>query len=155
MPVVSILVQHLLHMNPTSSARYQHNHLDWCFMALWFSKVLAFEVANTRVMHFRSIDSHISLIYSTWLFSMVAYTVHRGNCSTGDMETPRINSKLLRLRQNGLHRANIFNLTFSYKNIWIATMFVSKGPINKKPSLVQIMDRRQTGDKALSEPLMA
>ena len=36
----------------------------------------------------------------------------------------------------------------------ISLNFVSEGPINKKPTLVQIMAWRQTGDKPLSEPMM-
>ena len=34
-------------------------------------------------------------------------------------------------------------------------IFVTKGPINNIPALVQIMAWCQLGDKALSEPIMA
>ena len=45
------------------------------------------------------------------------------------------------------------------ENVWIlikiSLKFVPKGPINNIPALVQIMAWRQTGDKPLSEPMMA
>ena len=37
----------------------------------------------------------------------------------------------------------------------ISSKFVVNGPINNIPALVQIMARRRTGDKPLSEPMMA
>ena len=38
--------------------------------------------------------------------------------------------------------------------IKISLKFVPKGPINNIPALVQIMARRRSGDKPLSEPMM-
>ena len=65
----------------------------------------------------------------------------------------------LKSRQNGLHFAdNIFKCIFLDENVWIpieiSLEFVSKGPINNIPALVQIMAWRRPGDKPLSEPMM-
>ena len=61
--------------------------------------------------------------------------------------------------------ADIFQTTFSNAFPWmkmfqfcrikISSKFVSKGPINNNPALVQIMAWRRSGDKPLSEPMMA
>ena len=65
----------------------------------------------------------------------------------------------LRPRQNGRRFADdTFKRIFRNENvrisIKISLMFVPKGPINNIPALVQIMARRRTGDKPLSEPMM-
>ena len=70
---------------------------------------------------------------------------------------PRFNA--LRLRQNGRHFPDdIFQCIFLNENVWISIKisltFVPKGPINNIPALVQIMARRWSGDKPLSEPMM-
>ena len=65
----------------------------------------------------------------------------------------------LRPRQNGRHFADdslkgIFlneNVRISIKN---SLTFVSRGPINNIPALVQIMAWRRPGDEPLSEPMM-
>ena len=50
------------------------------------------------------------------------------------------------------------NAFFLNENVWIlikiTVMFVSKCAINNIPALIQIMDWRRPGDKALSEPMM-
>ena len=60
--------------------------------------------------------------------------------------------------------ANILQMIFSnqfflYESciilIQISLKFVPKGSINNKPALVQIMAWHQTGNKPLSEPMMA
>ena len=60
----------------------------------------------------------------------------------------------LRPGQNGRHFTDIL----LNENVWIpneiSLKFVSKGPINNIPSLVQIMAWRRPGDKPLSEPMM-
>ena len=66
----------------------------------------------------------------------------------------------LRPKQNGLRFPNdIFKRIFMNENIWISIeislKFVPKGPINNIPALVQIMAWRRTGDKPLSEAMMA
>ena len=66
----------------------------------------------------------------------------------------------LRLRQNGRRFPNdIFKCIFLNENTWISIKislkFVPRGPINNILALVQIMARRQTGDKPLSEAMMA
>ena len=63
-------------------------------------------------------------------------------------------------RQNGRHFADdIFKWVFLNENVWfsikISLKFVHKVPINNFPALVQIMAWRRTGDKPLSEPMMA
>ena len=65
----------------------------------------------------------------------------------------------LRPRQNGHRFAdNTFKRIFLNENvrilIQISLNFVSKGPINNNPALVQIMAWRRSGDKLLSEPMM-
>ena len=53
---------------------------------------------------------------------------------------------------------DIFKPIFFNENVFIlikiSLKFVAAGPINNKPSLVQIMAWRWTGDKPLSEPVM-
>ena len=47
-----------------------------------------------------------------------------------------------------------FSNAFSWMKIKISLKFVPKGPISNNPALVQIMARRRSGDKPLSEPMM-
>ena len=53
---------------------------------------------------------------------------------------------------------NIFKCIFLNENdripIHISLKFVSKGPINNKTVLVQVMAWHRTGDKPLPEPMM-
>ena len=48
---------------------------------------------------------------------------------------------------------------FFYENccifIKISLQFVTRGPLNNIPAFVQIMARRRSGDKPISEPMMA
>ena len=65
----------------------------------------------------------------------------------------------LRPRQNGRHFADdTFKRIFLNENvrisIKISPTFVSRGPINNIPALVQTMAWRRPGDKPLSEPMM-
>ena len=65
----------------------------------------------------------------------------------------------LRPRRNEQHFADdTFKRIFFNENVWISIKislkFVSKGPINNIPALVQIMAWRRSGDKLLSEPMM-
>ena len=65
----------------------------------------------------------------------------------------------LRPRQNIRRFADdTFKCMFLNENvrisIKISLKFVSKGPINNNPALVQIMAWRRSGDKPLSEPMM-
>ena len=67
---------------------------------------------------------------------------------------------ILRPRKNGQHFSdNIFKCIFLNENVWISNTiwlkFVPKGPIDNNTALVQIMAWRRTGDKPLSEPMMA
>ena len=66
----------------------------------------------------------------------------------------------LRPRPNRRYFADdIFKRIFLNENVWISIKislkFVPKGPINNIPALVQIMAWRRSGDKPLSEPMMA
>ena len=70
----------------------------------------------------------------------------------------RLNS--LRPRQNRRHIADdVFKCNFLNENVWIpikiSRKFVPKGPINNIPTLVQVIAWRRSGDKPLSEPMMA
>ena len=65
----------------------------------------------------------------------------------------------LRPRQNGRRFADdTFKRIFLNENvrisIKISLTFVTKGPINNNPALIQIMAWRRSGDKPLSEPMM-
>ena len=65
-----------------------------------------------------------------------------------------------RLKQNGRHFADdTFKCIFLNENVRISLKislkFVPKGPINNIPALVQIMVWQQSGDKPLSEPMIA
>ena len=65
----------------------------------------------------------------------------------------------LRPGKNGRHFADdIFKCIFVNENVWIpikiSLKYISKGPINNIPALVQIMAWRRPGDKPLSEPMM-
>ena len=66
----------------------------------------------------------------------------------------------LRVKQNGHHFADdIFKSIFLNENvefsIKISLKFVPKDPINNIPALVQIMAWGRSGNKPLSEPMMA
>ena len=53
----------------------------------------------------------------------------------------------------------ISDVFFPNENIrilmWISLKFILSGPIDNKPALVLTMDWHQTGNKPLSEPMMA
>ena len=79
----------------------------------------------------------------------------RGPC---DPYKPLLNK--WRLRQNDHHLAdNIFKCNFLKENVWISIKislkFLHKGLIDTMPALVHIVAWRWTGDKPLSEPMMA
>ena len=61
--------------------------------------------------------------------------------------------------QKGRHFPDDIFKFISNKNIWILIKIwlkiVSKGPINDIPALFQIMAWHRSGDKPLSEPMMA
>ena len=66
----------------------------------------------------------------------------------------------LRQRQNCRQFADdTFKQFFQNENVWIlieiSLKFVPKAPINNISSLIQIMAWRRSGDKPLSEPMMA
>ena len=70
---------------------------------------------------------------------------------------PRVNT--LKPRQNGHHfPGDIFKCIFLNENVWIwillSLKFVSKGPINNIPALVQIMAWHLPSDNPLSEPML-
>ena len=66
---------------------------------------------------------------------------------------------ILRPRQNGRHFPDgIFKWISLNEDVWISInislKFVSRGPINNIPTLVQVMAWRRPGGKPLSEPMM-
>ena len=76
---------------------------------------------------------------------------------TGIFSTHWLNT--LRSEQNGWYFADdIFEYISSnakfYILIRIEVIFASKGPINNKSTLVQVMARRWTGSKLLPEPML-
>ena len=81
---------------------------------------------------------------------MISYWMHASGT--------RLYRFTLRPRQNGRKFPDIFKPIFLKENIsismTISRKFVSKGPINNTPALVQIMARCRPGDKPLSEPMM-
>ena len=71
----------------------------------------------------------------------------------------RYSTNTLRPRRNEQHFADdIFKRIFFNENVWISIKislkFVSKGPINNIPAMIQIMAWRRSGDRPLSEPMM-
>ena len=65
----------------------------------------------------------------------------------------------MRVTQNGCQLAHIFRCIFLTESLFImiqnSLKFIHKDPINNKPALGHIMALRRTGDKPLSEPVMA
>ena len=53
---------------------------------------------------------------------------------------------------------DIFNSIFCNENVQISIKispkFVTTGPVDNKPALVQVMAWRRTGDKQISEPML-
>ena len=91
--------------------------------------------------------------------SRVCFSVneHTTKCS-GFYNSCWINT--LRPKQNDRQFPNdIVKWIFLNENVWmsikISLKFVPKVPINNIPALVQIMAWHRTGDKPLSEPMMA
>ena len=87
------------------------------------------------------------------------YNISRSSHYWSDIGTNNY-LNLLRPSQNGRHFADdIFKCIFLDENVWIrikiSLKFITKGPINNIPALVQIMAWRRPGDKPLSEPMMA
>ena len=82
-------------------------------------------------------------VYSTGLFAVVTLTLTDWG---GD-------------KMNAIWLDDIFKCIFLNKSVFIfikiSLKFVPRGPIDKIPTLVQIMAWRRTGDKPLSEPMMA
>ena len=72
---------------------------------------------------------------------------------------PRKAINTLRPIQNGHHFLDIFICVFLNEKVWISMAislkFVSHGPMKNMSALVQIMAWRRSGDKPLSEPMMA
>ena len=123
---------------PSRSALWRHcNGADGllCFVLLWLYPQFT--------------------VVACYLFFKVASLVLWQSCDSSNT----INT--LRPRQNDRHfREDIFNWMFLNENILISSSkvslkFVPKGLIDKITTLVHIMAWHQTGDKSLSEPMMA
>ena len=106
--------------------------LHWsCWQVLWCAKF----IRKSRVMLYRTCFS-----------------------SQGEMVETLINT--VKSRQNDCHFPDdIFKCIFWKKNVLnlikISLKYISKGPIDNIPALVQIMAWRRPGAKPLSEPMMA
>ena len=93
-----------------------------------------------------------------WWFEMHSPPLWH-HCNAKQMLHATATFNTLRPRYNGRHFAdNMFKCIFLNENVWIpnkiSLKFVSKGPINYIPALVQIMARRRAGAKPLSETMM-
>ena len=108
----------------------------------------------------------ISFYLHAWkdLFISVSYSMYDYSKAILNKQDSGINYtgesiiNTLRLRQNGCHCAeNIFKcIKWKYLNFdQNSLQFVPKGPNNNIPELFQIMAWHRTGDKPLSEPMMA
>ena len=87
------------------------------------------------------------------IFAIKAYTKHGISHFASLFNT-------LRPRQNGWYFPDyIFKCIFLNENVWLLNTirwkFVSQGPIDSNIALIQIMAWCWTGDKPLSEPMMA
>ena len=92
-----------------------------------------------------SLLTHICITWLQWVNSAVLYAI-------------TINT--LRLRQNGRHFTDaVFKSFFLNENFWIGNNMslkcVPQGLINNISLLVQVMAYCRSGDKPLSEPMMA
>ena len=124
-------------------------------MPRWFHHSKCYCSDPERMEHRSMTDLDVMLLWDGG-----PCTEHASTISPFKMIGPTVNFKnILRPRQNGRHFAHdIFNSNFLNGNVWISMKislkFVSNGPINNIPSLVQIMTWRRPGDKSLSEPMV-
>ena len=92
-------------------------------------------------------------VYIRILDSMLAKLISTSNrCPDVDL-TYWDQDKLLSFRRR--HLEGIFLNGNVLNSIKVSPKFVSNDLINNNPALIQIMAWRRTGDKSLSDPLMA
>ena len=118
--------------------------------------------ATGEPLYFDISYRHIRHVYIIICIMSASLTfINESSCKFTDgmsiMMDPLFNT--LRPEQNGRHFPDdIFKCIFLNANVWmlikISLKFVSKGPINNIPALVQIMAWRRPGDKPLSGPMM-
>ena len=139
-PPTWLFVQHLVQTNNKENIRAPH---QWSFVKVPFT------------------NSYVENISMTWRHHENSYRSRKQReiAATQERQKGKKSINTLRPRQNGLHFLDvIFKCIFLNENVWIsitiALKFVSKGPINDIPALVQIMAWRRSGDKPLSEPMM-
>ena len=127
---------------------------------------LANENSNTMIMILTILSNHKFARHDTHLSWQAKLWFHHCFCEKAACLLTRIGLwahkvlNTLRPRQNGRHFPDgIFKCMFLNENVWIAIeislKFIPKGLINNIPALVQIMAWRRTGDKPLSEPMLA
>ena len=106
-----------------------------------------------------SIDNGI-IHWHTWKGSGLKPGIYPHKPMCVDTHEGRMAFNTLRPRQSRRHFADeIFKCIFFSENVAIfikaSLKFAPKYPIDNSPALVSIMARRQTGDKPLSEQMMA
>ena len=121
---------------------------------------IAENVSKSRV---RYVEKRKQFLYHYWRMPKISLTLRHWEEGPKDFSMYCSTSCViitLRPRQNGLHFAgDILKCIFLNENVWISIKmsrrFVPKCPIGSGPALVHIMAWRRTGDKPLSEPMMA
>ena len=124
----------------------------WLYRCFWLQEypIHLIAVKDPRLVPFLTEWEVFDALYNEVYSSRLVY-LWREVC-------PRIlNSPLAGL--SGRHfTGDIFRCIFVNENFFIlikfSLKFVSKGPINNIPALVQIMAWRRSGDKPLSEPML-
>ena len=130
-PNITYLLSSTMHM-PTLGSHYLHQRKYHC------GATVEFDISFVHIEMVQEVEN---------LLIHLSYRV----------STTTVNT--LEPRQNGRHFVeDIFKRMFFNENIWISIeislKFVSQGPINNIPALVQIMAWRRPGDKPLCEPMM-
>ena len=98
-------------------------------------------------------------MYKIRQLTKVAWNMRLSKIELANLVVKLVMVNTLRSGQDGRHFPDdIFKCIFLNEDIWIvikiSLKFVSKGPINNIPAMVQIMAWRRLGDKPLSEPMM-
>ena len=95
---------------------------------------------------------YIDLLYHLYVFLSVEMSAHGSGGQTCQGQTKGFQQMISHFADN------IFKFIFLNENVWISIKislkFVTKGPNNNIPVLVQIMAWHWPGEKPLSEPMM-
>ena len=159
-PTTRLFVPQLVQVNNKENTEsFHHWHFMWGIYG-WQVHSLTKRATNTKRISMSSCMDQRAVICGLHHRSVPILNhisrPHLAHCNNA-AETSHIITS--RPGQNGRHFADdIFKCIFLNENVWIPTKislkFVSKGPINNIPALVQIMAWRRPGDKPLSGPMM-